>query len=88
MKLVIVALFMVFSGFVFAKDYTVKVNGMVCSFCVQGIQKNLKKIEGLEKIDVSLETKLVKFSSEKEVPKDAVKKAIENAGYSVVEFVE
>ena len=88
MKLLIVALCMFFSGLVFAKDYTVKVNGMVCSFCVQGIQKNLKKIEGLDKVEVSLETKLVKFSSEKEVSKEDVTKAIENAGYSVVEFIE
>ena len=71
----------------FAKDYTVKVNGMVCSFCVQGIQKKLSKIDGLKKIEVSLEEKKVTFSSDKEVSNEKIKEAIESAGYSVVEII-
>ena len=39
----------------------VKVKGMVCSFCVQGVEKKLLGIDGVKKVTVNLETKTVEM---------------------------
>lgn len=40
-------------------QYTLRVDGLACPYCAYGIEKKLKQIEGVEKIDVDLEKGLV-----------------------------
>lgn len=35
-------------------QYTMRVDGLACPYCAYGIEKKLKQIEGVEKIDVDL----------------------------------
>lgn len=40
-------------------QYRMRVDGLACPYCAYGIEKNLKKIDGVEKIDFDLDNGLV-----------------------------
>ena len=40
-------------------QYRMQVDGLACPYCAYGVEKKLKGIEGVEKIDVDLEKGLV-----------------------------
>lgn len=40
-------------------QYQMRVDGLACPYCAYGIEKNLKKIDGVNKIDVDLNNGLV-----------------------------
>lgn len=40
-------------------QYVMRVDGLACPYCAYGIEKKLKQIEGVEKIDVDLDKGLV-----------------------------
>ena len=58
---------------------------MVCSFCVQGVEKKLLSIDGVKKVTVNLETKTVEMwlHEDKTVADAQIKEAIESAGYNI-----
>lgn len=63
---------------------TVEVKGMTCAFCVYGLTKNLKKIPGVQKAEVSLELKLARviMMPGKKADIDIIKKAVTRAGFT------
>jgi periplasmic mercuric ion binding protein len=65
-----------------------KVNGLVCSFCAQGIEKTLRKNPATSDVLVSLENKLVAVSTKDgtDISDAELKKALTNAGYDVKEI--
>jgi len=66
----------------FAKVATIHVEGMTCPLCTMAIKKSLKKLDGVTKAKVRLNTKLATVHFNKNVTKDALLKAIKDAGYS------
>lgn len=82
-KLLLVCLLM--SGTVFAKDITIKVNGMVCSLCAQGIEKKFKDVPEVASIKVDLDSKIVSVETkgDLDVSDDRITKIITGAGYNV-----
>jgi copper chaperone CopZ len=62
-----------------------KVFGMVCGFCAQGIESNLRKHPGITDVQVSLEKQLVvvKTREGQDVTDAALEKAISDAGYDL-----
>jgi mercuric ion binding protein len=52
---------MLWSAAVFAAgtEYRMRVDGLACPYCAYGIEKKLKAIDGVEKIDVNLDAGLV-----------------------------
>ncbi len=78
---------------VLAQDYVVKVHGIVCSFCAQGV---IKKVSELPFVDRSLYTNGVKVEIEDQMVTVAVRDdstintvnlfaAIESGGYSPID---
>ena len=67
------------------EDIRVFVQGMVCSFCVQGVEKQFKKQESIEKVEVDLEDSLVSIwlKEGKELSDDTIDKLIKDSGYNV-----
>ena len=61
----------------------VKIKGMVCSFCAQGLQKGIGKLEEVEKVEINLKKGYVKITVKKgeTLPMDEVKEIIKDAGY-------
>lgn len=43
-------------------QYRMRVDGLACPYCAYGIEKNLKKIDGVDKIDFDLNNGLVTVS--------------------------
>jgi copper chaperone len=64
---------------------TLKVEGMSCGGCVSSVTKALEPIEGVSKVDVTLEPgeATIEFDPAK-ANQDAFRAAIEDAGFDVV----
>ncbi len=57
--LMIVALMWSTAALADGTQYRMRVDGLACPYCAYGIEKNLKKIDGVGKIDVDLNNGLV-----------------------------
>jgi copper chaperone CopZ len=71
-----------------ATTLRIEVNGLVCAFCAQGIDKTLRALPATADVVVSLEKRLVGVSLKPgQMLDDAtVTKAITDAGYAVVKI--
>ena len=61
------------------------VNGLVCAFCAQGIEKKLRKLPATADVVVSLEDRLVAVALKdgQDIPDVDLRKALTDAGYTV-----
>jgi copper chaperone CopZ len=61
------------------------VNGLVCAFCAQGIEKKLRKFPATVDVVVSLEQRLVAVALKdgQDIPDAELRKALTSAGYTV-----
>jgi copper chaperone CopZ len=68
-----------------ATTIEMKVNGLVCAFCAQGIEKQLRKFPATDDVVVSLEQRLVAVSLKdgQDIPDTELRNALTNAGYTV-----
>ncbi len=88
MKKILVLVLMTSALSAFAGEVNVKVSGMVCSMCAQGIQKKFSQEKSVKKLDVNMDTKLVTIHTHegKDIGDDTIKKLITEAGYNVAEI--
>ena len=61
----------------------IKVDGMSCGHCEASVKERLMEIEGIEQVQVNLETKEVKIKGEKISDKE-VEEAIDEIGFEVI----
>lgn len=59
------------------------IDGMMCMHCVSRVEKALKETAGVSEVEVSLENKNAVVSGGEP---EALKKAVEEAGYTVTEI--
>ncbi len=71
-----------------AETIEMKVFGMVCGFCAQGIESNLRKHSATSEVVVSLEKQLVvvKTKQGESIDDAELHKAIKDAGYDLKEI--
>jgi copper chaperone CopZ len=64
------------------------VNGMVCAFCAQGIEKRIAKMEATKAVFVDLKNKTVAIEAKegKALDQKAIAAEIADAGYDVVKM--
>lgn len=69
-----------------AKTIEMDVNGLVCAFCAQGIEKTLKSFDATAEVYVSLENRIVAVALKEgaELTDAELTKAITDSGYAVV----
>lgn len=60
-----------------------QVEGMMCAHCQAHVQKALEGLEGVTKVDVSLEAKTATVSMEQEIADEKLTAAVTEAGYEV-----
>lgn len=67
------------------KEVKVSVKGMVCGFCAQGITKKFKAESAVEKVDVSLEKKLVTINLKDgtDLDDNRIETILKESGYNV-----
>ncbi len=63
---------------------TLKVEGMMCAHCQAHVQKALEGVEGVRKVEVSLEDKTAVVTMETQIDDQVFAAAIAEAGYEVV----
>ncbi|WP_458700028.1 heavy-metal-associated domain-containing protein [Sulfurospirillum sp. 1307] len=78
----ILSLFLLFSFSYASKVATIHVEGMTCPLCTTAIKKSLKKIDGVSKAKVRLNSKKATVFFDEKVSKEALLKAIKDAGYT------
>jgi mercuric ion binding protein len=72
-----------------SRQIEVTILGMSCPFCAYGVEQKLKKLEGVENLDVVLETGLATLTLEDgaDVSNDLLQKAVKEAGFEVAKIV-
>ena len=77
--------FLLAAGVAGAGTIEMKVHGMVCGYCVQGIEKILRKNPATDQVLVSLENQLVAVTTRdgQDITDAALTKAVTDAGYAV-----
>jgi periplasmic mercuric ion binding protein len=85
-KFLLAAWLLSVSSLAAAKTIEMDVNGLVCGFCAQGIEKTLKSLPATEGVFVSLEHRLVavKLKDGANVDDETLRKALRDSGYTVV----
>lgn len=85
MKKIVILSLMISSLSAFAGHIEVKVNGMVCSMCAQGIQKKFGSDQNIKKLNVDMDSKVVHIETHdgKDVADEDITKRIQEAGYNV-----
>ena len=64
------------------KEYTVE--GMTCGHCAASVTEEISEIDGVEDVDVVVETGAVTVTSATPLDESAVRAAVEEAGYALV----
>lgn len=84
-KFIVLAVAALVSAHANAGTIEMKVNGLVCGFCAQGIEKTLRKNPATADVVVSLEKRLVAVVTKEgqDIPDDELRKALTASGYDV-----
>lgn len=82
---VLISLIALTSAIAQAGTIEMTVNGLVCGFCAQGIEKTLRKNPATADVIVSLEKRLVAVSTKEghDISDDELRKALTASGYAV-----
>jgi mercuric ion binding protein len=88
MKKIFLLVLMTLSIGASAEEVQVKVSGMVCSMCAQGIQKKFSGEPSVKSLKFNMEEKLVTIHTHenKELTDQTVTKLITEAGYNVAKI--
>ncbi len=62
-----------------------RVKGMSCQHCVMSVTKALSQLEGIQSIQVDLQKGEVRFDNTKAIASNRIEKAIQDAGYEVIQ---
>ncbi|GGB78087.1 copper chaperone [Knoellia flava TL1] len=62
---------------------TFTVTGMTCGHCVASVTEEVSELEGVQNVDVDLATGSVTIESTTPLEDDAVRAAVEEAGYQL-----
>jgi len=64
-------------------DIVISVDGMVCSFCVQGVERTMRRIDAVADVALSLESKTISLwlKSGQDVDDEFLKKQIKASGF-------
>lgn len=63
---------------------TYRVDGMTCGHCVEAVTAELSKLDRVTEVDVTLDTGAVAVTSDAPLDDDAVRAAVDEAGYELV----
>ena len=85
-KIVSLAALLAASSSASARTVEMDVNGLVCAFCAQGIEKTLREFPATADVYVSLENRIVaiELAEGGDIDDATLRKAITDAGYTVV----
>ena len=59
------------------------VTGMTCEHCVRAVTDELTRLDGVQRVDIDLPSGTVKVVATKALDDDAVRAAVDEAGYEL-----
>lgn len=62
---------------------TYEVTGMTCDHCVNAVKSELSQLEGVEAVEVELDSGKVSVTSAEPLDADTIRSAVERAGYEL-----
>ena len=65
-------------------EFIIKVEGMVCGGCENRVKNAVSTIEGVETVEASHKTGIVKVVIKKEIEQSVIEEKIEDIGFNVV----
>lgn len=65
---------------------TLVIDGMMCAHCTGRVQRALEAVQGVDRVQVSLEDKTAEVEAQDDVPAEALTDAVTAAGYEVREL--
>lgn len=75
------------SGASYGDTIEIEVNGLTCAFCVDSLQRKLKKLPDIEQVDVSLKSKKVRIVYRADsIDIEQIKDIVINAGFTPVKI--
>lgn len=85
-RLIIGLIFLMFTSALWAETKIIKVNGMVCAFCAQGIEASLKGLPATEDVYINLDKHIVAVDLKgiDSITNARLKELIVDAGYDVI----
>lgn len=88
MRSIILFVILTFSLNAFSSEIKIKVSGMVCSMCAQGVQKKFSHFKAIKNIDVDMDNKVVllKIQDGQILSDEVIRKVISEAGYNVAKI--
>jgi mercuric ion binding protein len=71
-------------------QYQLRVDGLACPFCAYGIEKQLKRTDGVENIDIDLDagTVTVTMGGGARMTREQANRIVEDAGFTLRDFTE
>jgi len=86
----IMAVLWVSYSFAAGSIYSLRVDGLACPFCAYGIEKKLKRTEGVESVDIDLKNGLVvvRTTAGRVFTEDQLRQLVEDAGFSMKSMTE
>ncbi|HHY64416.1 MAG TPA: heavy-metal-associated domain-containing protein [Clostridiaceae bacterium] len=66
----------------------ITIEGMSCRHCVRHVTEALEELQGVKSVKVSLESKTAEIELDRDVDDNAIKAAIEDAGYEAVSVMQ
>ena len=83
MKISLIVVTFLISFSVFASRVEVEVSGMTCAYCIESITKELKVVDKVENISISLDDRKATFDEikGKKISDGEIRNVIKKAGY-------
>lgn len=68
----------------------VEVDGLACPFCAYGLEKNLKKIESVEKIEINVKEAFIILTIKKgeAIKEDLIREEVKDAGFTAKQITK
>ena len=66
------------------KEMLIKVEGMVCGGCENRVKNAVSTIDGVEKVEASHETGIVKVITKNEIEQNVIEEKIEDIGFNII----
>jgi copper chaperone CopZ len=91
MKKLLLVLSILFAAFIGNAQFhsaNLTASGLTCAMCTKAIYNSLGKVPGIDKIDTDIQNSsfTIHFKDGSTVNPDAIKKAVQDAGFSVAKF--
>ena len=67
------------------KKITLHLDGLSCPFCAYGLEKNLKKLEGMSELDIKINEGIASFrvTNAEQITDEQLQKVVKEAGFTL-----